>query len=145
MKSPCLSLVFLLSLFLAGPAFSEDPNAVPPIVAKGFEEFQRNGTLAAMNVWMAGSARETDAEQGQAVAKLNGVQGVFGRMVGYEIVRSVPLSPSTRRVYAAVKFEKGVAWISFDCYHTGADWIISRFDFATNANVVLPPSILGGQ
>jgi hypothetical protein len=98
-----------------------------------------------MGVWFAGSARDNDDDQDRATAKLSSLQGLFGRMLGYELIRVVPLSPSTKRVYAAVKFDKGVAWMSFDCYRAEKDWIISRFDLGTNANLVLPPNILGGQ
>jgi hypothetical protein len=57
-----------------------------------------------------------------------------------------PLSASTRRVYAAMKFEKGVAWMFFDCYQTGGSgWIITTLDFYTKANIILPPNLLGEQ
>ena len=98
-----------------------------------------------MAAWFAGSSKENDDDQDRAAARLNNMQTTFGRFSGYEILRSVPLTTSTERVYAAVKFEKGVAWISFDCYRPGKVWIVVRFDFATNANLVLPPNILGGQ
>lgn len=140
-----LPLVLILPLLLAASALSEDQRPIPPIVGQGFEALLKNGSLAAMNAWLSGSARDNDDDQDRAAAKLNSVQSVYGRCTGYEIVRTVPLTTSTERVYAAVKFEKGVAWMSFDCYRPGRDWIISRFDFGTNANLVLPPNILGGQ
>lgn len=140
-----LPLALLVLLLPICSARAQERAPVPPIVARGFEELEKNGTLAGMAVWFAGSAKENDAEQDRAAAKLNNVQSVLGRYVGFEILRSVPLTLSTERVYAAVKFEKGVAWISFDCYRPGNNWIISRFDFGTNANLVLPPNILGGQ
>lgn len=143
MKTLC-SPILIACLLLAAEAYAVDDN-VPPIVAKGFVEFQKNGTLAAMGVWLDGSARDNDDDQDRATARMNSLQGLFGRMLGYELIRVVPLSPSTKRVYAAVKFEKGVAWMSFDCYKAEKDWIVSRFDSGTNANQILPPNILGGQ
>lgn len=140
-----LATLILLCLLRLSVEGQSQEAGVPPIVAKGFEEFEKNGTLAAMGVWLAGSARDNDDEQDRATAKMSSIQGIFGRMLGYELIRVVMLSPSTKRAYAAVKFERGVAWMSFDCYRPGKDWIISRFDFGTNANLVLPPNILGGQ
>ena len=35
--------------------------------------------------------------------------------------------------------------MSFDCYKADKEWIIVRFDFQTNANIILPPNILGGK
>jgi len=44
-----------------------------------------------------------------------------------------------------VKYEKGVAWMFFDCYRFTTDWIVARFDFSTKADEVIPANILGGQ
>ena len=140
-----VALVLLCIVFSLSRVCRAEEPSVPPIVLKGFEEFQKHGTLAAMDAWLAGSARDNDEVQDRASTRMTSIQGLFGRVLGYELVRTVILSPSTRRVYAAVKFEKGVAWMSFDCYKPDKDWIIARFDFGTNANLVLPPNILGGQ
>ena len=141
-----LPLVCLLATFLSITAcLGQDPS-IPTVVVKGFEIYQRDGTLAAVNSWFAGSARETEGGlQDEAVDRLNRVSTWLGSMFDYELVRSVPLSASTRRVYLAVKYQKGVAWMWFDCYRPGEQWIVTRFDFSTNANNVLPENILGGQ
>jgi hypothetical protein len=140
---PMLALACALSL--SASCFAEEKGP-PPLVAKGFQAFQQNGLLAALDIWLAGSARESDDNfQDLVVAKINRTQGLFGKMSGFETIRVVSLSPSTLRLYVAVKFEKGVAWMSFDCFKTDKDWIIVRFDFQTNANIILPPNILGGQ
>ena len=140
-----LPLVLIALLLTLSSVYSQDRTPVPPIVAQGFDQLRSNGSLAAMSAWFAGSAQENDAEQDRAAANLNNAQTYYGRYIGYEVLRSVPLTGSTERVYAAVKFEKGVAWIAFDCYRPDKTWIVVRFDFATNANLVLPPNILGGQ
>ena len=99
-----------------------------------------------MNTWLAGSARESDDEsEDQASTRLERIQGALGRFVDFETVRVVNLSPSTKRVYIAVKYEKGAAWMSFDCFKADKEWIVMRLDFQTNANLILPPNILGGQ
>jgi hypothetical protein len=140
-----LVLALTCALSFSATALAQD-KSVPPVVAKGFQTFQKDGPLAAIDVWMAGSVRETDDDfQDQAVARLNRIRELFGRMIGFEPIRTVNLSASTQRVYTAVKFEKGVAWMSFDCYKPDKEWIVVRFDFQTNANVILPPNILGGQ
>lgn len=137
----CLAAILCHS----GPALAQENN-IPPIVARGFAAYQRDGALAAVNSWFTGSAREADGGlQDDAVARLGRVQGWLGKMSGYESIRTVVLSKSTRRVYIVVKFEKGVAWMAFDCYLPEKEWIVTRFEFNTNASQVLPPNILGGQ
>ncbi|HEV7403769.1 MAG TPA: hypothetical protein VGO11_12610 [Chthoniobacteraceae bacterium] len=143
MKLPLLCLVAVLSLSMT--VVAQEGN-IPPIVARGFATYQRDGALAAVNSWFTGSARESDGGlQDDAVARLGRVQGWLGKMTGYESIRTVVLSKSTRRVYLVVKFEKGVAWMAFDCYQPDKEWIVTRFEFNTNAGQVLPPNILGGQ
>jgi len=142
-KLPLLALICLL--WLPGAIYAQDNNALP-IVANGFLAFQKNGQLAAIDTWLAGSPRETDDDfQDQVAAKMNRVQRFLGRNVGFETVHAVSLSKSTQRIYVAVKFEKGVAWMSFDCFKSEKDWILTRLNFETNANLILPANILGGQ
>jgi hypothetical protein len=136
----------LLLLHAATIAALAQESAVPEIVSKGFADFQKNGALAAVNTWLSGSAREVDDDAlDAATGRINQVQGVYGRILGNELIRVVTLSPSTRRIYMVVKFEKGAAWMSFDCYKPKSEWIIPSFDFYTRANLILPPNILGGQ
>ena len=44
-----LSLVFAALIFPASNAWCDEPS-VPPIVARGFDELEKNGSLAAMAV-----------------------------------------------------------------------------------------------
>ena len=140
-----LPLILIALLLTLTTVHAQDRAPVPPIVGQGFDQLRSNGSLAAMTAWFAGSAKENDADQDRAAANLNNAQSYYGRYIGYEVLRSVPLTGSTERVYAAVKFEKGVAWIAFDCYRPDKSWIVVRFDFASNANLIVPPNILGGQ
>jgi hypothetical protein len=96
MKLLLLCLVAVLRL--SGPAVAQESN-IPPIVARGFASYQRDGALAAVNSWFTGSAREADGGlQDDAVARLGRVQGSLGKMTGCESIRTVALSKSTRRV-----------------------------------------------
>jgi hypothetical protein len=141
-----MKLILSLFLILFASLSPAAVTVVPEVIAKGFDEYQKHGSLAAFNVWLSGSSIETDDDlQDQVVKRMGRVQASFGQMIGYEIIRAISLSASTRRVYAVAKFEKGAAWMSFDCYKPGTEWIIPRLDFNTNANLVLPPNILGGQ
>jgi hypothetical protein len=140
-----LPFVFICLMTPCTPILAEDNDALS-IVASGFAAFQKNGQLAAIDSWLAGSARETDDDfQDQVAARMNRVQRFLGRNVGFETVRAVRLTLSTERIYVAVKFEKGAAWMSFDCFKSEKNWIITRLAFETNATLILPANILGGQ
>ena len=142
----------LLCTVLLAPSAPAQNGIVPPIdslpavILNGFTQFSKSGTLAAVDAWLAGSARENDDDYQDAVrARLDRVRGRYGQYLGFEVVRAIDLSRSTKRCYLAVKFEKGIGWMSFDCYKPADNWIVTRFDFQTNANLVFPQNILGGQ
>ena len=122
-----------------------DDAGLPDIVAKGFEAYQKLGVLPGVDAWMKGSPFEA-ADKDQVTEKIRQAESTRGPIAGYELLRIVKLTPSTRRVYVAVKYQKGVAWMFFDCYRLATDWIVARFDFSTKADEIVPAeNILGGQ
>lgn len=140
------ALIFLAVVQITRLSVQADAPDVPEIVAQGFAALVKDGTLAAIDAWLAGSVRETDDRyQDEAAQHMNYCFGVMGRVTGFEPVRTVVLSPSTRRIYTVAKFEKGVGWMSFDCYRPGKAWIVCRFAFDTNPSLILPPGLLGGE
>jgi hypothetical protein len=144
----CLAPLLLLLLVVVSAQAAPPANpstAMPDVVTRGFSAFLKDGTLAAIDTWLAGSAWETDDRfQDEAAERMNACLRVMGRAVGYEPVRTVTLSPSTRRVYAVVKFQKGVGWMAFDCYQPAQEWIVCRFSFHTVPSLILPPALLAG-
>lgn len=62
------------------------------------------------------------------------------------LLSQVETSPSLRRVYLIIRFEKGPLYASFDCYKPGVEsWILPQCDFNTKANLVFPPSLIAGS
>ncbi len=53
------------------------------------------------------------------------------------------LSPSMRRVFLILPFEKGPLFASFDCYKPSDAWIVPQVNFKTKANQGFPPSMVG--
>ena len=136
--------VFLIFFFPLVPVCHAEENGIPEIVLTGFETYQKYGAPAAINDWLKGSPFEaSDKDHGSR--RMTSVESIYGRMVGFELFRTVRLTPSTRRVYILVKFEKGAAWMSFECYKPVTAWIILKFDFSTKADEIVPPDLLAGQ
>jgi len=129
----------LLLIAFAGSAFAElEP---PAIVTDGLNAYWRNGGKAAWSVWVKGSSLEyelpTDA--------FAGIEKAYGRMIGFETIRVTPVCPSMQRVYMLVKYERGPAYFSFDCYKTERDWIIPIMCYNTKPAAVLPERLLLGE
>jgi hypothetical protein len=121
------------------------PTDIPQIVTAGFAAYESKGSRAALAVWLQGSPVSNPATTEQMIASLAPIEAAYGNVIGHEIVRVVQVSPSLRRVYAIIRYERGPLFIYFDCYHTGKDWIIPMFLTNTRAAEIFPASLLAGE
>jgi hypothetical protein len=124
---------------------AERPTDVPAIVTAGFVAYETNDARAALGVWLQGSPVSNPATIEQMIANLAPIEAAYGKIVGHEIVRVVPVSPSVRRVYAIARYEHGPLFMVLDCYRSGKDWIIPMFLTNTRAAEILPASLLAGE
>ena len=128
----------LVLIAFTASAFAEpDP---PNIVLAGLNAYRQDGSKAALNVWVKGSALEFDCPPDGFAA----IEKTYGRMIGFETIRVVPVSASMERVYILVKYERGPAYFSFDCYKADSDWIIPMMSYNTKPAAVLPERMLVG-
>lgn len=132
-----LAVVFMV---LSATAFAED---TPKIVSDGMAAYKVTGFEAAFNIWLKNSPMDSDKE---AIKSLKGtithVEGLYGKMVGYEILMNVRISKTTIRTYAEVSFEKGPLFFYFDCYKTATGWTIPIIRFHSEVDRILPESII---
>ncbi len=116
----------------------------PSIVTEGLNAYFTPGRSAAVDLWLRNSPL---ADERGAAGKINDglarIEREFGRMIGSEPIRVVPMAPSLRRVYVLLKFEKGPAYGVFDCYRAEKDWVVSSMDFSSKSAVILPSNLLG--
>jgi hypothetical protein len=142
MKTTAVLILLICSLSASA---SPEPE-IPAIVTDGLKVYQKSGGKAALEVWLQGSP--LDGEEGPEVSLrglLSQIEKAYGKMVGYEPVRTANLSASVRRVYLVLRFEKGPAYIAFDCYKQGEKWTIPSLDVNTKVTQVFPPAIISGS
>jgi hypothetical protein len=136
----------LFLLVCSFTALASPEQEIPAIVTDGLKVYQKSGGKAALEVWLQGSPM--DGEEGPE-ASLRGLLGqiekAYGKMIGFEPVRTVNFSASVRRVYLVLRFEKGPAYIAFDCYKQGEKWTIPSLDVNTKVTQVFPPAIISGS
>jgi len=133
-------VINLCSVLVSGAADTK----VPDVVTAGIDAYMKSGSRAAIEAWIKGSAVETDRRLRDQIANtLQQTEMLYGKLLGWELVRVVPITASFRRVYAALKYERGPLWAAFDCYEANA-WILADVQFHTSAKEVLPTSILSG-
>jgi hypothetical protein len=129
---------------IAGSALAQKD--VPNIVTDGFAAYQKSGGKAALAAWLKGSPMENDTTTNINMTGLLGqIETAYGKMVGFDTLRVVVVSPALQRVYVLIKFEKGPMYASFDCYKAPAGWIIPILNFNTKASEVLPANFLNGS
>jgi len=110
----------------------------PGIVIDGLDTYYNYGSKAASDFWLKDSALGNIGLEDKFAV----IEQKFGRMLGFEIMSVVPVSASLVRVYILMKYEKGPAFLVFDCYKPNANWIISRLDCDTKAELIIPQRLL---
>lgn len=137
--------VWLACLSISGVTIAATP-AIPPIVTAGLEAYQKSGFKAALDVWLKGSPMESDKTSLiNTTGAIASIETAYGKMTGYEVVKTVSLSPSTLRVYVVIDYEKGPLFASFYCYKSKDGWIIPKFQCHTDVERVFPESLLRGE
>ncbi len=134
---------FLVSLYLSLFCAAGEQEEVPKVVTDGLEAYKTYGISAALDSWLKGSPVESDplARAGMQTA-LTQTDASYGRMTGHELIKTVTLSPSVRRVYAVILHEKGPLYVWFECYQSNLGWIIPHLDASPKAEKALPASII---
>jgi hypothetical protein len=136
-------VTLLVILFCVGPVHAQSD--VPTIVTDGFVAYQKSGGEAAMAVWLKDSPIGTDTTTRiNVVGGLAQIATAYGKMVGYEILRTVSVAPSLKRIFVLGKFEKGPVFFAFDCYKADKIWTLPLINFNTKPNSILPEGMLNG-
>jgi hypothetical protein len=119
-------------------------NDVPPVVQAGLDAYRTNGLQSAYGIWSKGTLENDKASRDMVLTGLNQVESAYGKMIGYDIVKTVPIGSVVKRVYLVVHYEKGPVFAYMDCYKAEEKWLVTDLFFHTKANLVFPPGLLGG-
>lgn len=136
--------LFAMSLLIGVPltSFALEP---PEIITEAMDAYKKAGYEEAYKIWTRGSPLENDKTSYMNIrGAFMQVETAYGKMVGYEIVKSANISPSTIRTYAVILYQKGPLFVFFDCYNSPSGWIISQIQFNTKPNLVFPDIFLSG-
>jgi hypothetical protein len=137
--------LFVILLVIGVPltSFALEP---PKIVTEAMDAYKKSGYEEAFKIWMRGSPLEDDKTSYMNIrGAFTQIETAYGKMVGYEIVKSVSISPSTIRTYAVILYQKGPLFVFFDCYNSLSGWIISQIQFNTKPNLVFPDILVSGE
>jgi hypothetical protein len=121
-------------------ALAESP---PKIVSYAFDTYKTKGFEEAFKVLLKGSPMESDKT---TLMNMKGgftqIETMYGKMIGYEILKSIKISNSTIRTFAEVRYEKGPVFVFIDSYNSPNGWINPVMRLHTDAEKILPEAIL---
>jgi hypothetical protein len=121
------------------------PGDVPQIVLDGFAAYRNSGMRAALDLWLKTSPVAATANMQQLMGALSQIEGLYGRMIGYDVLRVVHVGTRVRRVYFTLLYEKGPLYGYIDCYQTSRGWVVPGFLTNSQPGVILPPDLLTGD
>ena len=135
--------IILTSMFLiwaVSYAFAESP---PKIVTNALDVYKAKGFDEAFNILLKGSPLESDKTTFMNVkGGFTQIETMYGKMIGYEILKSIKISNSTIRTFAEVRYEKGPVFVFIDSYNSPTGWIVPIMRFNTEAERILPDEML---
>lgn len=137
----CLSLLpggVLLAAAPQAPSTSRAIGDVPPIVLAGMRSYKQDGPDEAMRVWMHGSPLENSEQSASQVQVLHNMQTTFGAYLGFDVVRTQNVSPTTEVLYLAINYDRGPLFARFVMYRGNLGWLVSALSFDMNVDSVLP-------
>jgi len=121
---------------------STQSTTVPPIVERGFEEYESHGVDSAYHTWLANSPISHDSTAISSAFTLHQLEKLYGRMEGHEIMKVSAIGSRVLKVYAIAHFQRGPLYMWFECYRAGPEWIISAFLFNPRPEPILPTALI---
>ena len=141
MHRSALALALLLSL----PAGSRS-QALPAFVGRGFDQLIAGHPDSAVATWAwAWNAPDDTAKRTQLVDAFNRMPGFAGKLLSYEPIRIVDITPHLRRAYFLLRCERQPVYLLLVLYQSKEEWSITTINWHTDADHVLPPNLFGAE
>ena len=141
-KGMLFTLVLVIFFTASCIICSAKENGIPDILLRGLVTYKAKGADAAMTAWIKGSPIEGDKTALSQANIFRQIESLYGAYIGYDLIRIVDITPSSKLVYIQMNFEKGPVFASFLCYLKKTEWIIENLDFNTAPDKILPSDLL---
>lgn len=130
---------FALPLLHAQAQFSFPIIDSPAIVQNGLDKYRTDGSAAALGVWLDGSSLGNSKTAVAALqAEFTKLENKNGKMLRFEQIGTISLSPSVRVGWYTICYANGVGFVEFQAYQGQSSWIITHITVATNYRDILP-------
>jgi hypothetical protein len=132
--------VLSILLFFAASCFAVE-DTIPPFISVGFDEYAHGGPDAAWVAWKIDYGERQAGKQASFIENVRSAEKRYGKMVGFDLIRSIEIGSSYKNVYILWRFEKAPLFCVFVCYRAKGDWHILDFVFADKPQGYVPQSI----
>lgn len=122
------------SLIKAGTA--ED---LPPVILSGLQAYKDKGPDEAVRIWIKDSPIDGSKDALSQANNLRQVQDFYGAYQTFELISAYEIGRRTRIFYLTLDFENGPLFARFVVYQSNHRWVLTRFDFNTKEEMILPP------
>lgn len=142
-----LAVALLLSHAVTASAQSPSPGPLPSNIAQALETFRTDGAAAGVKAltpgWSSGADADKQVQLIDAFAKL---EPFAGKMLGYDVARTVSVSNHLQRNYLVLLYERQPVYLLLTLYQPpGTPWQVVTFNFHTDPRQVFPPSLLESE
>ena len=112
---------------------------VPPIVQKGIALYASAGPVQALETWRQGGLLDGSRNDVQQTETFREMVRPLRNYLSYELVATKEICRTSKIVYLAMNFERGLLYASFLVYHRAdKEWIVQNMDFNTKPDVIMP-------
>ncbi len=119
-------LIALVSVAICPLTRAQD-SVLPPVVQNGLKALVEKGASEAVAIWLKGTPAEKDGKlTTQLLDFLQPMIINMGNVNGYEVIRTVQVSPSVVTSYVVIKLDKGAIYMIADSYQAQTGWIINN-------------------
>lgn len=140
-----LQRIFFICTFLTASLLARTEFAsaeLPDAIIKGMTAYGESGAEAAIQSWLTGGPMEGDQDAlGQASILLQ-IEGFYGKYIGFDSIKEVEITPSSRIQYIQINYEKGPLFTYFLTYKKGTEWIVINFKFHTEPDSIFPSEVV---
>ena len=134
----------LCSLFLMIPTGLHAQKELPAIVRRGIEAIGSGRADSAFMLW-SNSVAFGPEERSQVISSIPMFNQMCTLPQGYDLLRSIVVSPHIERVYFAVRCESRPVFFMLAVYQSATDWLVTAVTWNTDPDRILPAAFYGAQ
>ncbi|HEV8357305.1 MAG TPA: hypothetical protein VGQ17_11120 [Gemmatimonadales bacterium] len=116
-----------------------------PLIARGLASLRAGECTAAFKGWTEQwTGPEEAAKRDQMIAGC-GMLARFGTLRGYDVLRSVNVSPHVQRAYIILLYDKQPVYFMIVLYRPEAAWKVQTLNWNTDYDKVVPAGLFGEE